>query len=582
MTVASPIVRMLMSMARAKCVVALISIVGVGSAPVWAAYRAPVSGTRGVVAADHHLASRAGVEILKRGGNAVDAACATMFALGVVNPAGSGLGGGGFMMIYLATKQKVVVLDFRERAPEQSTQGMFTAEGLPKDASRFSGLAVGIPGEVRGCADALARYGRLSLRQVMAPAIRFARKGFVVGAHLARYIRRMAPRIPVGHPLRKRFFSRGRPLKSGARMRRPRLARTLRAIARRGPRAFYSGWVAADIVRTVRAGGGILSRADLKNYKVTWREPLHTRYWEHDIYLMPPPSSGGIAMIEALNILRHSYRRRHNHPKGYGHNSSAYVHLLAESLKHAFADRAQFLGDTDFVKVPIDRLLADKTAAKLAARVGERTRRVSSYGSRKPTRSVKDDSGTSHLSVIDRSGMTVSLTTSLNLPFGSLLMATRSGVILNNQMDDFATQPGKPNAFGLLQSEANAVAPHKRPLSSMTPTIVLKDGRPVLAVGGSGGPTIITGTLQVLLNVIVFGMDANKAVSVPRIHHQWLPNRLWLEKEFPRDVEDGLRVRGHKFKKVERPFTAIQAAVLRNGRHSGAADPRKHGAAAAF
>lgn len=543
------------------------------------AARRAVAGKHGVVAADHPLASLAGLEILKAGGNAVDAACATAFALGVVNPAGSGIGGGGFMLVYAPGKQPEVV-DFRETAPAAASRDMYLKKGVAKIAPRRGGLAIAVPGEVAGCSEAVKRWGKLPLSRVLAPAIKLAQRGFPAGEHLVDTLKSkpFAALKAYNGAIKEIFFVRAKNAKTptrapelGETLRRPRLARTLKAIARGGAKAFYGGWIAKDIVATVEAAGGLLTLEDLANYRPKLRAPLTTTYRGYQILTTPPPSSGGIAIIETLNLLSR-YKL-----KEMGHNSSRYLHHLTEALKHAFADRARHLGDSDFVEVPIAKLTSRDYADLLAKRIGKTTQPWESYGSGKMQRAGHQDKGTSHLSVTDRSGMTVALTTTINLGFGSMIVAKRSGVILNDQMDDFASRPGTPNGFGLIQSEKNAVQPGKRPLSSMSPTIVLKDGKALLAVGGSGGPTIITGTLQVLLNVLDFRLELGDAVARSRIHHQWLPNQLWVESDLPRDVRQALGARGHKLLSVSKPFTAIQAVGRTTNALLGASDPRKGG-----
>lgn len=551
----------------------------VSPARVCAAVRPPLRVDGGAVATDHPLASAAGVELLRRGANAVDAACAAAFALGVVQPAGSGIGGGGFMLIKRAGEAQVVALDFRESAPAGAKRALYAANA---ERAGSGGLAVGVPGEVMGCAEAVKRHGKVPLRTVLAPAIRLAR-GFETGAYLAELLKRREATF-ARDPQLVRVFKRTttkapapRVPRAGERVKRELLARTLTAIAKGGPQVFYRGWIARDIVDTVRAAGGILSLEDLADYQVRWREPLELHFAGHEIYLMPPPSSAGIVLTEVLNVLR-----RHD-VTSLGHNGSAYLHLLVEALKHAFADRARLLGDADFVSLPLARLTSQAYADALDRRINERTLPTLDYGD-SPNRPAPKarDGGTSHISVIDRDGMAVALTTSINTEFGSGLVGERSGIILNNTMADFALQPGKPNVFGLIQGEANAVAPGKRPLSSMAPTIVCRDGVAKIALGGSGGPTIISATLQVLLNVLVFRQDAEDAVSRPRVHHQWLPDVLWLEQDLPRDVADNLRRRGHTVKWVTRPplpHTAVQLVIATEGQEA-ASDPRKLGTAA--
>lgn len=537
-----------------------------------------VTSQRGVVATDHRLASEAGVEILNQGGNAVDAACAAAFAVGVVNPSGSGIGGGGFMVIKLPEQKHPVVIDFRETAPSRATSSMFLNPKLPKEASRRGALAVATPGEVLGCATAIQRFGKLSLKKALAPAIRLARRGFPVEEHLSNSLAQLAEQPKISKGLITAFFKAKKPLVKGERLVRPALANTLSALARHGAAAFYQGWIARDIVNTTTKHSGILSLDDLARYRIKERDVLKTAYRGYEIYTMPPPSSGGVALVEALNILEQISL------KPLGHNSAAYLHWIVEALKHAFADRARFLGDTDFVEVPVEKLTSRPYAESLRRRIGEKTLSSQEYGDiGSRAHDSPRDHGTSHISVIDKEGGAVALTTTINTSFGSQLVAPRSGIILNNEMDDFSTQPGEPNAFGLIQSAHNVIAPQKRPLSSMTPTIVTKDGRVVLVVGASGGPTIITGTLQVLLNVVEFGFDAQAAVAAPRVHHQWLPDRLLVEPGISVEVQHALRKKGHVIQEMKQSFTAVQLALF-DSQHlirSAASDARKHGHAVA-
>lgn len=476
-----------------------------------------------------------------------------------------------------------IALDFRERAPRGATRAMYMQSGVAKTASRYGALAVAVPGEVAGCAAAVRRFGQLPLSKVVAPAVRLAARGFRVAEHLARssqrYFTYTAKRFGPARfaALATLLTPRGKPLGRGQTMRRPQLARTLHAIGRSGGTSFYRGWIARDIVSTVRAAGGLLTLEDMASYKVVERKPLLSTYRGYQIHTMPPPSSGGVALIAALHVLEQFDLKK------LGHNGSAYLHLLAEAFKHVFADRARFLGDPDYVKVPVVALLARQYAKRLAAKIGRRVHPIQTYGWKSAARASSRDGGTSHLSVIDRWGTAVSMTTSINTGFGALLLARKSGVILNNTMDDFATHPGKPNFFGLVQGEQNAVAAKKRPLSSMTPTIVTKNGRTKLIVGGSGGPTIITGTLQVLLNVLDFGMDPADAVARSRIHHQWLPDRLWVEQDLPVDVVRALeKEHGQKPWLQRHPFTAVQAVTARGTGFDAASDPRKAGAPAGY
>jgi len=497
------------------------------------------------VAADHALASQAGLETLRAGGNAVDAACAAAFALGVVNPQSSGIGGGGFL-VYQPARGEAVALDFRETAPAAATRGMFV-----KGSSTKGGLAVAVPGEVAGCARAIRRWGRLSLRRALRPAIRLAR-GFPAGSAL----------VQAGHKSGRFPWL---PTEVSQTVVRERLGRTLARIARRGPSGFYRGRVARAITKAVRSSGGVLTTADLRRYRPKRRKPLVGEYRGFRVVTMPPPSSGGVALLEALNILEpHDLA-------AMGADSPATLHLMAEALKHAFADRARHLGDPDFARIDVASLLSKEYAR--SKRLEDRPLPRGHYG----TTALGDDGGTSHISVVDARGNAAALTTTINTSFGSGLEA--AGVVLNNEMDDFTTRPGEPNTFGLIQSPKNEVAPGKRPLSSMTPTILLRDGRVHMVVGASGGPAIITGVLQAITGVVDFGRDASTAVAAPRIHHQWIPNTLHLEPGFPPESASGLLARGHTLS--EKPKrSVVQAIVVRGENLEAASDPRKGGAPA--
>ncbi|HET6611553.1 MAG TPA: gamma-glutamyltransferase [Kofleriaceae bacterium] len=562
---------------------ALVAVFLTGDHPaeVAAATPPPLSAPGGVVAADHPLASRVGAQVLARGGNAVDAAAATALALGVVNPMSSGIGGGGFAVIYVAAEKKTVVVDFRETGPAAITPALYRKNGkLDVELARRGGLAVGIPGEVAGLSAMVERFGTLAFRDVVAPACHLAEAGFATGWYLDHVAALVASRLPAASRLLAWLAPGGDPLHLGERVTRPRLANTLRAIAAHGRDGFYRGPVAADMVAAVKATGGVMTAVDLAGYQAVWREPLTGTFGDYTVAAMPLPSSGGIAILEALGILDATGIDLAK----LGAGSSAAYQVIAEILKHAFADRARLLGDTGAAERMEKQLLAKKRLARLARRVSLRhVLRHSRYGSAdlgKAT-AVPRDGGTSHLCVIDKDGNAVALTTTINGYFGAQIMARQSGVILNNEMDDFALAPNTPNQFGLVQSEANLVGPGKRPLSSMSPTLVFKGGKVVGCFGGSGGPTIISNTLQVMLDVLVFGMDVREAVSFPRIHHQWLPDKLFVEPEVAADVRAGLSRRGQKVEVADH-VTAVQAIVVGpDGTRYAASDPRKAGRPAA-
>jgi len=516
----------------------------------------------GMAAADHVLASEAGAEILRRGGNAADAAVATVLAAGVVQPAGSGLGGGGFAVIVEGEER--TVLDFREIAPAAASADMYLGDDgeVVKDASRVGGLAVGVPGEGRGLAQLARDHGSLRLRDLAAPAIRLARSGFGAGPHLVAALDKK--------PHMALLFD-GTPddIHVDLVLKRRALAKSIDSWARSGGEALNTGSIARSLASTVQESGGVLTVEDLADYQPTVREPLVGSYRGYTVVTMPPPSSGGAALLQMLAVLEgHDL-------EALGHNSSAHVHLLAEAMKHAYADRAEFMGDPAFVEVPVDRMLDAERIAEIQASIWPtRTFERGYYGT---LSALPDDAGTQHISTMDASGMAVALTTTINTSFGSQVVDPASGILLNNEMDDFVAKPGVPNAYGLIGKESNAVAPGKKPLSSMTPTIVLDaEGEVVLAVGGSGGPFIISSTLQVLSNVLDFGMDAGDAVTVPRVHHQWVPERLFVDEGIPRDVIVSLEGRGHEVDQ-RHFYSCVQVIVAREHGLEGASDPRKGG-----
>jgi gamma-glutamyltranspeptidase/glutathione hydrolase len=555
----------------------------VGARPAAAAWPAPlrVPAGRGVVATDNVEASRAGAALLARGGNAVDAAVAAALALGVASPASSGLGGGGFLVVWSAKEQKAHVLDFRETAPAAATRDMFLVDGkAAPERSRAGGLAVAVPGEPAGLVEVERKFGKLGLRAAVAPAVRLASDGFVVSRFVAEMARLALAITP--HPdeaLARLLTPSGRPLAEGERVKRPELARTLSLLAERGADGFYKGSVAAAIAAAVRAQGGLVTVEDLARYRPAWRAPIEGHFRGHTIYA-PPPPSGGPTLVETLQILDARPR------DGAGAGASSSLHAMAEALKHAFADRARLLGDPDFVSVPTARLVDPTYARALATRISDgAVQPADAYGDKTlggAPAAPPRDKGTSHLCVVDGEGNAVALTTTVNLPFGARLVAGETGVLLNDEMDDFSAQPGVPNAFGLVGAEANAIAPGKRPLSSMSPSLLVKDGRVVLCAGASGGPAIVSATAQAIVDVIDFGLDAESAAGWPRVHAQWMPELVFVEREVPADVVDGLRRRGQKVKPAPVTSSAVQLVVARpDGGLEAASDPRKGGAPAA-
>ena len=524
----------------------------------------------GVVSSDHELASACGAEILRRGGNATDAAVATALCAGVVQPAGSGLGGGGFAVVLDAMSPLGRVWDFREVAPAAAHRDLYLrADGeVDAMASRAGALAVAVPSESRGLARLLAEHGSLPARVVARPAVRLAARGFRVGGHLVASLQQ-----PITPDVAAAFDVDGRPATHGDLLRRKALARTLRRWGASQGEDLHTGASAARIAEHIASRGGILTADDLAAYAVSERAPIVVRFGARTVITMPPPSSGGVVLAQMLKVLsQHDL-------KALGLNSSAYLHLLTEAMKHAYADRAHHLGDPDFVEVPVETLVSEARVAEVVAAFDPaHTLPPEAYGA---LMASPRDAGTQHISVVDAHGGAVALTTTINTRFGAQEVPHRVGVVLNNEMDDFSAAPGVPNAYGLVGGEANAIAAGKRPLSSMTPTIVLDaDGRVEIVVGASGGSTIISSTLQVLLAMVVFDIDPADAVALPRIHHQWQPDVLFAEPGLPEDVLAGLRARGHVLD-VRKGFSAVQA-VRRggDGLGQGGADPRKGGAPA--
>lgn len=550
---------------RPRLTLALLTAVLLPAAPAVAAYREPLQGPAGAVAADHELASRAGAEVLAHGGNAVDAAVATALALGVVQPSGSGLGGGGFLVSRKADGT-VQVLDFREVAPKRARPDMFvdpTTKLVVPEKSKVGGLAVGVPGEAAGFALALRELGTLSPAQVVAPALRLAREGFPVGRHLARTAGLAVPKLRPEDPLRLVLAPGGTALKAGDLWRRPELGQTLETLAKQGFAAFYRtdpGSIGGEIVRAVEASGGVLTAEDLRTYQPVKRTALEGRYRGWRLYTAPPPA-GGMTALEALNILEA------RPPLREGPGASSTLHEIIEAFKHAFADRVRFHGDPAFDKVPLDELLSPAYAAARAAQLQpEGVLPADQYGRPKagPPAQAPRDHGTTHICVIDKNGNAAALTTTVNLSFGARLVGGKTGVLLNNQMDDFAAAPNRPNAFGLTGSGVNAVAAGKRPASSMTPLIAVAPDGTVLCVGGSGGPTIVTGTVQAAINVIDFHMTIEAAIAAPRIHAQYIPETVFVEPDLPADVQAALRRRGHKLLVTPTPLeNAIQGVLYR-------------------
>jgi len=515
-----------------------------------AASRPPVRGKHGMVSSVSEIASQVGVDVLKRGGNAVDAAVAVGLTLAVVWPSAGNLGGGGFMVIRQANG-KATAIDYREMAPAAAHRNVYLDDKgeYVDESSTYGHAAAGVPGTVAGLSYALEKYGTMKWAQVAEPARRLAAEGFPVWYQLERSLKGASKQLS-RYPETKRIFLRdGKPYETGEIFKQPELAAVFERMIKRGPREFYEGKTAQLIEESMRraANGGKaqgkvwMTVEDLKNYKAVEREPLRGVYRGHEIITMPPPSSGGVAMIEMLNILE-----RYD-LKSMGAGSSQAIHVMVEAMRRAFADRAQFLGDPDFVKVPVPGLISRKYAEKLAATIDpERASTSQEVRSGDPLPYESEE--TTHFTVVDKDGNVATNTYTINDSFGNKITVEGAGFLLNNEMDDFAPKPGSPNAYGLIQGESNAVAARKRPLSSMTPTIVLKDGKFLFAVGSPGGPTIINTVTQVIVNIVDHGMNIQQAIDWPRVHHQWMPDQIVYEPYgLVPDVMNRLKSMGHQF-----------------------------------
>ena len=531
---------------------------------------------RGMVVAQEKTAARIGAEILRRGGNAIDAAVATGFAMAVTYPRAGNLGGGGFMVIHLAERHEDVAIDYRETASGAITPSIFLgADGKPDAAkSRDSALGIGIPGTPAGLALALERYGsgKFALAELLQPAIDLARNGFLVTDDTA-------DSLPGTHQWLARWastaklFSRpdGTSLREGDTLIQTDLAATLSAIAARGPRGFYEGEIAEKLVKAIDDAGGIMTLDDLKSYQPVVRQPVRGSYRGYDIISMPLPSSGGVVLLETLNILEGFPMR------DMKQGSAPSLHILIEAMKRAYADRARYLGDPAFVSAPVANLISKDYAAKQRASIDlDHATPSAALSAAQP----REGSNTTHFSVVDSLGNAVSNTYTLNFSYGVGLIAEGTGVLLNNELDDFTAAPGASNAYGLVGFEANLPGPGKRPLSSMTPTIVLKDGKPVLVTGSPGGSRIISTVLQVIVNVLDYDMDAPAAVSAPRLHHQWLPDDVRVERGFGEDTLAALGAKGHHVVGPMAQGSANSIAMTSKGT-VGAPDPRTRGADAA-
>ena len=531
---------------------------------------------RGMVATDAPLATDVGVRMLEAGGNAVDAAVATAFALAVVYPEAGNLGGGGFLVARLADGSSVA-LDFREKAPLAATRDMYLdAQGNLTNKSLVGHLASGVPGAVAGLHAAHQRFGTKPWHEVLAPAIALAENGFTVDAHFAAVIESHRERLSQFPGSAALLLPGGNPPAPGTTWKNPDLAEVLRRIAEEGPAGFYEGETARLIVQEMRRGGGIITLEDLKRYQPKWRDPIVFQYRGHSVISMPPASSGGLTLALMANFSEGFDMKK------LGHNSPEALHIVTEASKRAFADRNHYLGDPEFVPIPTQMLLSDEYARKQQATI--------SLQHATPSVEIKPGLGetpepehTTHFSVVDAQGNAVALTTTINELFGSAVTVTGAGFLLNDEMDDFAARPGSPNMFGLVQGEANAIEPEKRMLSAMTPTIVLgRDNKPLLITGARGGPRIISAVFQIVSNVVDHGMSLDQAISAPRIHHQHLPDILYWEKGVSAETIQELQALGHTVRERD-GYVGSAPTILRTpSGWAGAADPRSGGSARGY
>ena len=538
----------------------------------------PIIDNQGMVVSQRKIASEVGAQILKEGGNAVDAAVATGLALAVVLPRAGNLGGGGFMIIHLKEEDRNIAIDYREKAPSGAFRDLFLDENgnYDKKKAQFSLLSAGVPGSVAGFHHALMNYGTLSWEEVLKPAIRLAEEGFEIPHDLANTLasKRYRARLSSNEAAAKVFYKEDKSLyKAGEILVQNDLANTLKQLSEFGPDAFYKGEIAKLIVKEMERNGGLITLEDLSNYQIAERKPLNGQYKDYKIVSMPPSSSGGTHLIQMLNMLE-------EFPiKEMGFGSAESIHILAEVMKRAYADRSKYLGDTDFYKVPSS--LTSKDYAKSLNAFISKDKITPSDEISAGNPFLYESPDTTHFSVMDSFGNAVSNTYTLNFSYGSGMMIPGTGMLINNEMDDFSSKPGTPNGYGLLGSEANAIEGNKRPLSSMTPTIIFKNDEPYMVFGSPGGSRIITTVLQVALNVMDHDMNIAQAVHSPRIHHQWLPEILMIESGFGPDTERLLTEKGYKLYPSS-TMGSVQAIMKEGDYFYGSADPRRPSAGVAI
>ncbi|GLS89217.1 gamma-glutamyltransferase [Psychromonas marina] len=529
----------------------------------------PVWAKNAMVATQEALATQIGVDILQQGGNAVDAAVAVGYALAVTLPRAGNLGGGGFMLVYLNKQQKAIAIDYREKAPSAASRDMYLDKqgNTQTQLSRFHGLAVGVPGTVMGLELARKKYGTLSREQLIAPALKLASEGIIVSPDLAKSLNKAQPRLSKWSASKQVFYKAdGKSYQVGERLKQLDLANSLRLISEQGENAFYQGTIAKQISDSVLQAGGLITLEDMKNYHAVERQAIQGNYRDYQVLSMPPPSSGGIHIVQLLNMLE-------NYPlSDYGHNSAQSIHIMSEAMRRAYADRALYLGDSDFVDVPIETLTSKAYALQRSKQIDPKKATPSSEVNAGKVAPYESNE-TTHFSIVDRWGNAVSNTYTLNFSYGMGMVANGTGILLNNEMDDFSAKPGEPNGYGLIGGEANAVAANKRPLSSMSPTILLKDNQPYLVTGTPGGSRIITTTLQIILNVVDHQMNIAQATAAPRIHHQWLPDYIRYEQGISVDTLNLLKAKGHVMKQ-QATMGSTQTIMRNEYGVFGASDPR--------
>ena len=528
----------------------------------------PEVGKNGMVVSQHYLATNAGHSILAEGGNAYDASIAVAFALAVVLPRAGNIGGGGFMVMFDEASHESFSIDYREMAPEAATKNMFLSSDGSVDKKRATQgiLSIGVPGTVYGMWEVHKKFGSLPWSRLLAPAIELAEDGFLISPFMADALNERYEKLAKYKNFKSIFYS-NYPVKMHQRLKQPSLANTLKTISINGVKGFYEGEVATKIDTFMKENGGLITKKDLKNYRPIWRETLRGNFNEHEIVTMGPPSSGGVHIIQMLNILENYdlIKMRHNSP--------TYTALLIESMKYAYADRSKYLGDPEFFDVPVQSLISKEYAKKIYKKI--KLNSITPSENILPGSELEHESlDTTHFSVTDKNGNIVSNTYTLNSGFGSGVVIDGTGILMNNEMDDFVSAPGVPNQFGLIGGEANKIEPFKRPLSSMTPTIVLKEGKPIYATGSPGGSRIITTVLQFLLNTLVFKMEISDATVVPRIHHQWKPDVLMLETGFDIQHANKIESLGQKIY-FSGPGTALESVEIKNGLFYGFGDTRR-------